>query len=88
MLLFISLTIKYYDIFVHLVVNGSLYILNTKSNSFMKYSIKTSSTAKVRLRYILKSKLCLGSVDFPSLLVLLKCGTFSIMMNFDYSKRK
>jgi hypothetical protein len=42
--------------FVHLVVNGSFYILNTKSNSFMKYSIKASSIAKVRLRYILRNR--------------------------------
>jgi hypothetical protein len=76
-------------------------ISNTKSNSFMKYSIKASSIAKVRLRYILRNpKLCLGSPLKPIVLQIqqnyfgsfaacaLKMWNFSIMMNFDYSKRK
>jgi hypothetical protein len=35
-------------------------MINIKSNSFMKYSIKASSIAKVRLRYIKELKLSLG----------------------------
>jgi uncharacterized OsmC-like protein len=67
----------------------------------MKYSIKASSIAKVRLRYILESEIIFGitpktadSVANPAELFLgsfAACALknverFSIMMNFDYSK--
>jgi uncharacterized OsmC-like protein len=66
----------------------------------MKYSIKASSIAKVRLRYILRIRNVLGSpetadsVANPAELFLgsfAACALknverFSIMMNFDYSK--
>jgi hypothetical protein len=72
-------------------------MINIKSNSFMKYSIKASSIAKVR-RYTLRNPKLFGITPKQPIvlqiqqnyfrffaLVLLKCGTFSIMMNFDYS---
>jgi hypothetical protein len=45
--------------FVYLIVNGSFHII--LKAIYMKYSIKASSIAKVRLRYTLRNpKLSLG----------------------------